>query len=247
MNDGQLRFLHPDWPAPPNVRALTTLRYGGVSVGAYASLNLGGRVGDDAACVAQNRARLRAAARLPAGPVWLTQVHGTKVADAASAALDIEADGAYASRPHLVCAVLAADCLPIFLCNRKGSEVGLLHAGWRGLAAGIVEAGLNELQSPAQELLVWLGPAIGPRAYEVGGEVREAFTSHDARAAEAFAPGANGKWYMDLYCLARQRLAARGVTAVYGGTYCTATQPGLFFSYRRDGATGRMASLIWFE
>jgi purine-nucleoside/S-methyl-5'-thioadenosine phosphorylase / adenosine deaminase len=247
MSEEQPRFLHPDWPAPANVRALNTLRHGGASAGVYASFNLGGRVGDDPGCVAQNRARLRADARLPADPLWLTQVHGTRVVDVAATTLDMEADGSYARRPRLVCGVLTADCLPIFICNRSGSEVGLLHAGWRGLAAGIVEAGLDALQSPAEELLVWFGPAIGPRAYEVGAEVRAAFTGHDARAADAFAPGAGDRWYMDLYRVARQRLAAREVTAIYGGGYCTATQPDLFFSYRRDGVTGRMASLIWFE
>lgn len=247
MNEGQLRFLHPDWPAPANVRALHTLRSGGASAGAYASFNLGEHVGDDPARVAQNRANLRIAARLPADPVWLRQVHGTRVVDAAAATPGIEADGAYARRPYVVCGVMTADCLPIFVCDRKGGEVGLLHAGWRGLAAGIIEAALNELQSPAEELLVWFGPAIGPRAYEVGAEVRAAFMRHDARAADAFAPGAGDRWYMDLCRLARQRLAARGVTAIYGGAYCTATQPDLFFSYRRDGVTGRMASLIWFE
>lgn len=247
MNDGLTRFLYPDWPAPANIRALNTLRDGGTSAGAYASLNLGEHVGDDPACVAQNRIRLRAVARLPADPLWLTQVHGTRVVDAAGAAPNVEADGAYVRRPRVVCAVLAADCLPIFLCNRSGTEVGLLHAGWRGLAAGVVEAGLDALQSPAQELLVWFGPAIGPLAYEVGGEVRAAFLRHDVCAADAFTPGAGDRWYLDLYRLARRRLAARGVTAVYGGGYCTATQRELFFSYRRDGATGRMASLVWLE
>lgn len=247
MNDKTLQWLHPDWPAPANVRAVCTTRLGGVSVGAYASLNLGTHVGDDPKNVAENRSRLRTSLALPADPLWMKQVHGTGVVDAATMAVDIEADGAYANRGHVVCAVLTADCLPIFICNRQGTEIGLLHAGWRGLAAGIVEAGLRRFRSPADELMAWFGPAIGALAYEVGDDVRDVFVAHDTRAAAAFTAGKPGKWYMDIYGLTRARLTACGVRSIHGGEYCTATQSDLFFSYRRDGVTGRTASLIWLE
>lgn len=245
MSGEALRFLHPDWLAPSNVRALVTTRAGGASAGAFASFNLGAHTGDDSTAVHENRVRLRDAAALPADPVWLKQVHGTNVVDAAAVVPGTAADGAYSRRKRVVCAVLTADCLPVFVCNRQGTEVGLLHAGWRGLAAGIIEAGLRALRSPPGQLLVWLGPAISVKAYEVGDDVRTAFISRDPRAAEAFTAGTAGKWSMDLYRLARQRLAAQGVCSIYGGEYCTATQPDLFYSHRRDGVTGRMASLIW--
>ncbi len=240
-----LMFLYPEWPAPASVRALVTTRAGGVSGGAYRSLNLGEHVGDDPEHVRRNRARLRA--RLPADPVWLAQTHGTDVVDAARTHAGASADGAYTRARKTVCAVLTADCLPVFVCNRQGTEVALLHAGWRGRAAGILERGLAALQSPAAELLVWLGPAISAKAYEVGDEVREVFVSRDIEASAAFVPGRPGKWCLDLYGLARHRLRRQGVRAIYGGNYCTAMQPELFFSHRRDGATGRMASLIWLE
>lgn len=242
-----MKFLFPDWPAPRNVRALSTLREDGCSEGAYRSLNLAAHVGDDSTCVSENRTRLRASAALPSDPVWLKQVHGANVVDAAAAATDVEADGAHTKQSSRVCAVLTADCLPIAICDRRGTEVGLLHGGWRGLSAGIVEAGVRAFQSPAEELMAWLGPAIGPKAYEVGDEVRKAFVERDPDAAVAFEPGRPGKWAMDIYRLARLRLAACGVTAIYGGEHCTATQANLFFSYRRDGTTGRMASLVWIE
>ena len=247
MGKERPQFLHPDWPAPANVCATSTTRRGGVSTGAYASFNLAGHVGDDQARVMENRGRLRAEFQLPADPVWLNQVHGASVIDAATVPVDVEADGAHASRKHVVCAVLTADCLPIFICNRQGTEVGLLHAGWRGLASGIVEAGLRALRTPVEELMVWFGPAIGAQAYEVGDEVRDAFVVTDSQAAAAFTAGTPGKWYMDIYGIARLRLRAHGVRSIYGGEWCTATQGDLFFSYRRDGVTGRMASLIWLE
>ena len=236
-------WIVPDWPAPPGVRALSTTRTGGVSTGPYASLNLAGHVGDDPASVAANRTRLRERLQLPAEPAWLEQVHGTGIVD-----LDAEApgpaDGAFASRPGRVCVVMTADCLPLLLCSRDGNRVAAVHAGWRGLAAGVIEAALDRLACPGEALLAWLGPAIGPGAFAVGEEVREVFTRHDARAAQAFQRRDDGL-YADLYTLARQRLAARGVTAVHGGGRCTWSEPEQFYSYRRDGATGRMASLIW--
>lgn len=244
-DDHRLQFLRPAWPARADVRAATTTRTGGTSAHAYASLNLGDRVGDDPVKVTENRRRVCAGLDLPGEPVWLKQVHGTHVVDAASVSAGTTADGAYTRNRGVVCAILTADCLPIFICNREGTEVALLHAGWRGLANGIIAKGLERFRAPAAELLVWLGPAIGPAAYEVGEELRQVFVAHSADAAEVFRPGMRGKWYMDLYAAARQRLAAEGVRAIYGDAYCTSTQADLFFSHRRDGVTGRMASLIW--
>lgn len=243
----RLQFLRPDWPAPGRVRAATTTRAAGASLGPYASLNLGDHVGDAPDAVAENRRRVRAGLNLPNEPVWLNQVHGIEVVDAAKVQARTTADGAYTGDRGVVCAVLSADCLPIFVCNRAGTEIALLHGGWRGLAGGIIEEGLRRFHAAAAELLVWLGPAIGPRAYEVGEELREIFVAHDAGATEVFRAAAPGKWHMDLYAAARQRLAAAGVRAIYGGEYCTSTQSDIFFSHRRDRVAGRMASLIWLE
>jgi len=225
------------------VRAFTTTRVGGVSGGPYDSFNLADHVGDDPKQVQVNRTRLRQAADLPSDPVWLRQVHGTDVVDAAAG--PATADGSFADAAGTVCAVLTADCVPIFLCDRRGTMVGVLHAGWRGLAAGIIEAGVERMDVPGASLLAWLGPAIGPAAFEVGDDVREAFVRVDADAAHAFVPSTHGRWLADLYQLARRRLERLEVTAVFGGDHCTATQADLFYSYRRDGATGRMASIIW--
>lgn len=244
-NHRRLQFLRPGWPAPANVRAATTMRADGASAAPYASLNLGDHVGDRISAVTENRRRMRAALDLPSEPVWLKQVHGIHVVDAATVSAGTTADGAYTANGGVVCAILTADCLPIFICNRAGTEVALLHAGWRGLVNGIIAKGLERFRAPATELLVWLGPAIGPAAYEVGEELRQIFVAHDANAAEIFRPGVRGKWYMDLYAAARQRLIAQGVRVISGGDYCTASQENLFFSHRRDGVTGRMASLIW--
>lgn len=242
-----IELLWARWPAPPQVKALTTTRGGGVSTGPYASLNLASHVGDDPASVAANRARLRAAADLAVEPVWLDQVHGTRVVDAATTAPGTQADGGYACAPAVVCAVLTADCLPVFLCDRAGSRVALLHAGWRGLAAGIIEQGVAALTVPPGELLAFLGPAIGPHAFEVGPEVRATFMAHDPVARAAFVRGEGDRYRADLYLLARQRLQHLGVKAVFGGEQCTYQEDARFFSYRRDGRCGRMASLIWIE
>ncbi len=236
-------FLIPDWPAPDNVCALQTLRSGGCSPAPWDSLNLGDHVGDDAQRVMANRARLRAS--LPADPCWLQQVHGVDVVDAASAAPGSAADAAYARVPGRVCVVMTADCLPVLFCDRAGTVVAAAHAGWRGLLAGVLEQTLAAMGCPAETVLAWLGPAIGPDNFEVGDEVRAAFVAGNAEAAAAFRPAGDGKWLADLYALARQRLSSVGVAGVYGGDGCTFAERDRFFSYRRDGVTGRQASLIW--
>lgn len=237
-------WIVPDWPAPAHVKALSTTRAGGVGAAPFDSLNLGTHVGDDPAVVAANRALLRAL--LPAEPCWLNQVHGTVVVDLATAHGVPDADGAVSRKPGAVCVVMTADCLPVLLCDRAGTVVGAAHAGWRGLQGGIIEATVKAMGVPAADIMAWLGPAIGPAAFEVGDEVKAAFVADCPAAAEAFRPaGPAGKWLADLYLLARQRLAALGVVSVSGGDACTCTEPGRFFSYRRDGRTGRMASLVW--
>jgi hypothetical protein len=238
-------LIVPDWPAPPAVRALVTTRHGGVSRGACASLNLATHVGDDPAAVAENRVRLRRL--LPAEPVWLNQVHGTAVARAESAPAGETADAAVTAARRTVCAVMTADCLPVLLCAEDASAVGAAHAGWRGLAAGVLEAAVSALGTPPPRLMAWLGPAIGPASFEVGDEVRQVFVRQAPRAACAFAARGSGKWLADLYELARQRLQAAGVERVYGGAYDTYAQTDLFFSYRRAPGAGRMASLVWLE
>lgn len=242
--NGDLPLLVPDWPAPPRVQAAVTLRQGGVSPPPYDSMNPADHVGDTPQYVDENRRRLREALELPQEPFWLNQTHGTTVVDVDTAP-DNHADGSVAFGPTRPCVVLTADCLPVLLCDLQGNRVAALHAGWRGLVAGILDAGVARLNCPGDQLMAWLGPAIGPQAFEVGDEVRRAFVEHDARAVEAFLPGEGDKWLADLYVLARQRLAAAGVMRVYGGGLCTVSDPERFFSYRRDGACGRMASLIW--
>ncbi len=238
-------LLYPDWPASPRIRAVMTTRYGGVSQGVYSSLNLGDHVADDPEHVLRNRQRLRDAAGLPAEPVWLKQVHGCDVVEAGQAGC--EADAVYTGRSGVVCAVLTADCLPLLLSDRSGQAVCAVHAGWRGLAAGVIERALSRFQAPAESLLAWLGPAIGPAAFEVGDEVRQAFLDIDQGDEVAFQPSNPGFWRADLYRLARLRLNRAGVGFIGGGDYCTVTDRERFFSYRRDGVTGRMASLIWIE
>jgi YfiH family protein len=226
------------------VRGLITTRAGGVSSGKFASLNLSARVGDDPQCVARNRAILKAC--LPAEPAWVGQVHGTAVIDAARATPEAEADGIVTRDPASVCAVMTADCLPVMLSDRAGKSVGIAHAGWRGLAGGIVENVVQAMGVPSRDLIAYIGPGIGARRYEVGEDVRKAFVDRDPAAARSFAPRQDGKYLADLCALARQRLAAAGVPEVYGGEFCTASD-GRFFSFRRDRTTGRMASLIWLE
>ena len=240
-------ILLPDWPAPASIHACTTLRQGGVSEPPYDSWNLAGHVGDDPEHVRQNRSLLRKYLQLPAEPSWLEQVHGTQVVDLAGAGGEAVADGSYTAQPGRVCVVLTADCLPVLICNSEGTEVSAAHAGWRGLAAGVIESALDCFQSPDSDLLVWLGPAIGPEAFEVGAEVRAAFVHDLPEAASAFRPRPENKWMADLYRLARLRLSRRGIERVYGGGYCTFQDSERFYSYRRAARTGRMASLIWIE
>ena len=238
-------WIVPDWPAPLTVRAVTTTRHGGVSGGAWQSMNPADHVGDDPSAVAANRTRLADMLDLPGPPVWLQQVHGTHIVDAATAATGTQADGSWTTHSNVVCAVLTADCLPVLLSDRHGRCVGAVHAGWRGLAAGVLEAAVEAMRPVSTELLAWLGPAIGPQAFAIGEEVRAAFIAQDPQAAVAFETGSDGKLRADLYQLARQRLATVGVEDAYGGRACTYTDAARFFSYRRDGVTGRMASLIW--
>jgi YfiH family protein len=242
----QICCITPDWPAPVRVHAYTTTRAGGVSQPPFDTLNLGGHAGDDFQAVAENRRRLAPALGLPGKPRWLRQIHGDRVVELDGKAPVGGADAAISRRPGEVCVVTTADCLPVLLSNRAGTTVAAVHAGWRGLAAGIVKAAVAALDEPPNAILVWLGPAIGPSAYQVGDTVREAFLAADAGAGVAFTASA-GAWLCDLYTLARRQLAACGVTAIYGGGFCTYSENARFFSYRRDGRCGRMASLIWIE
>jgi YfiH family protein len=245
MRFGVTDFLTPDWSAPPNVRALFTTRRDGTSNAPWDSFNLGDHVGDNPAHVARNRDEL--SKQLPASPVWLRQVHGTRCVDAAAVTAGTEADAAIARRNGVVCAVLTADCLPVLLCDESGTVVGCAHAGWRGLADGVIESTVAAMGTPGNQLMAWLGPAIGPTAFEVGDEVRASFLAQDTAAGDAFIAGRPGKWLCDIYLLARQRLAALGVRRIASTDFCTHRDRDLFFSYRRDGVTGRMASLIWLE
>jgi YfiH family protein len=247
-SDGAVDWIVPQWLAPPNVRAVITTRNGGVSAGPFASFNLGAGSGDDAGAVAANRARLREF--LPGAPAWLRQVHGIAVADAdayAGTGGEIEADAAIARNDRSVCVVMVADCLPVLLADDQGSVVGVAHAGWRGLAAGVLERTIETMGVAPQTLAAFLGPCISGSVYEVGGEVRDAFCAHDTAASEAFAPKPDGKWLANLPLLARQRLRRAGLQElrIAGGAWCTFSDPARFFSYRRDGASGRMAALIW--
>jgi len=241
----ELALIRPEWPAPASVRAAVSTRDGGVSAAPYDRLNLASHVGDREASVTENRRRLREALRLDAEPSWLEQRHGANVVHLGDAPNGPIADAAVAFEPGQVCAVLTADCLPVLLCDREGTRVGIAHAGWRGLAAGVVESALDALECPPEEIVAWLGPAIGPEAFEVGDEVRQRFIADDPAAGLAFERNDRGRWQADLFALARRRLSRAGVTSVHGGGASTHGDPLRFFSYRRDGVCGRMASLIW--
>jgi YfiH family protein len=235
----------PDWPAPKQVRTLQTTRLGGVSAAPYASLNLGDHVGDAPLAVERNRILLNTL--LPSEPVWLEQAHGTIVANADRADCLPQADACIARQRAAVCVVMTADCLPVLLCDQQGSVVGVAHAGWKGLAAGVIEATVQAMNVAPQNLMAWLGPAISQDAFEVGDEVRAAFIAAQPQAASAFIPGQQGKWLADIYTLARLRLNALGITQIYGGDCCTYRDSERFFSYRRDGVTGRMGTFIWLD
>lgn len=239
-------WIVPEWPAPRNIRALITTRSGGVSGGPYASFNLGLQAGDDPQTVAQNRAQLRRL--LPQDPKWLRQVQGAVVADADALTAPPHADASVARLPGTVCAIMIADCMPVLLCDDRGTLVAAAHAGWRGLAGGVIENTVGHLVTAGttpDQLLAYLGPAIGPTAFEVGDDVYEAFIARDPLAAQAFRPQRPGKWLACLFTLAQQALRRAGVSRVYGGGLCTFTDSRRFFSYRRDKTTGRMAALIW--
>jgi polyphenol oxidase len=238
-------LIIPDWPAPANVKALQTTRLGGFSSAPYDSLNLGDHVGDDPLVVARNRMLLNTL--LPSEPVWLQQVHGTVVANADMASCLPQADACIARHRDAVCVVMTADCLPVLLCDTQGSVVGVAHAGWKGLAAGVIEAAVKSMEVAPQNLMAWLGPAISQPAFEVGGEVRALFVDADPHAAAAFIPSQQGKWFADLYALTRLRLNESGIMRIHGGGYCTYRERERFFSYRRDGVTGRIGTFIWLE
>jgi YfiH family protein len=233
----------PDWPAPAAVRAFISTRRGGVSRGPYAELNLGASVGDDAHAVAENRARMRA--YLPSEPCWLRQVHGNRVIEARASGAAPEADASIAREINTVLVIQVADCMPVLLTDRAGSVIGAAHAGWRGLADGVIENTVRRMDVTPESLLAYLGPAIGPNYFEVGSEVREVFCKHDMQAEAHFHAKSNGKWLADLYGLARRRLGALGVGEIYGGGFCTVAEAERFFSFRRDGVTGRMAAFLW--
>jgi YfiH family protein len=244
-------WFEPDWPASSGVRVLSTLRGGpgggGASKAAYGCFNLGDHVGDDPLAVAENRRMLRREAGLPAEPAWLAQVHGVSVADLDQAGPRAAADAAVTRSPGRVCAILTADCLPIVFATDTGDAVAAAHAGWRGLAAGVIGATVHAMAAQPERLIAWLGPAIGPSRFEVGAEVREAFLSGDPGAGDAFKANAGGKFMADLAMLARRQLERLGVSRIYGGGECTYARADRYFSHRRDGVTGRQATLVWRE
>jgi len=250
IRHAEIEIIKPDWPAAKNIHALCTTRnlkpVAGSSVGPYASLNLAQHVEDDVTHVQLNRQRLKKQLQLPAEPLWLEQVHGKQVVNVALPE-KLTADASYSRLENKVCAVMTADCLPVLICNRKGDRVAAAHAGWRGLVDGVVEATIQSLNEKPENLLVWLGPAIGAQAFEVGAEVRDAFIKNLAESSLAFKENRPGHYLADIYLLARLCLKRVGIEAVYGGEYCTYTDANYFYSYRRDGKTGRQVSLIWFS
>lgn len=240
-----ITWLEPDWAAPAGIRALSTLRTGGISSGVFDSLNLAAHVGDRLESVAGNRARLKAEFGLPAEPLWLNQNHGVTTVHADDATPTPSADASWTARKGIVCAVMTADCMPVLLCSLNGDRVAAVHAGWRGLLGGVIESAIKTMATTG--LMAWLGPAIGPDAFEVGDEVRAAFITRNPAFAPAFRQTGDTLWLADIYELGRIVLRQAGVTAIHGGAACTFSQPNDFFSYRRDRETGRMASLIWRE
>ena len=247
MTGSRPGWITPSWPAPPGVRAVTTTRSGGESRSPYASLNLGAGTGDTPAAVTRNRARVRSALRLAHEPCWLDQVHGSNVVRAARYRRAPRADASVGEAGSPPCAVLTADCLPVVLCDATGTRIGIAHAGWRGLASGVIASCIAFMDRPGRELLAWLGPAIGPESYEVGPEVRDACLAAAPGARHAFVPSPMrmGRWLADLYAIAACQLESLGVERVYGGGFCTCRDRSRFFSHRRDGMTGRFATLAW--
>jgi len=248
-NPEPLERVFADWPAPNHIHAFSTTRKGGVSQKGYTSLNLGARCGDDPQCVAQNRRQIEQFCPRP--PLWLQQVHGIEVYEWIPGAEDEmpspQADAIWTQQANTVCAVLTADCLPVLFCDQKGTRVGAAHAGWKGLLHGVLERTVDSMQCAPGQILAWMGPAISQAAFEVGPEVREAFMAVQAQSEQAFIPGKGDRWHADLYALARMRLAAIGVHQVFGEPICTFADDQRFYSFRRDGTTGRMANLIWME
>lgn len=248
-----IKAIYPNWPAPNNIRALTTTRQGGCSISPYSSLNLGSHVGDNICHVLENRTIVTRFAKLPTEPIWLNQIHSTNVIDTTNYHLTdcgvIDADASYTQQKNTVSVVLTADCLPVLFCSVLGNEIAAAHAGWRGLCNGVLENTVNCFQTAPANIMAWLGPAIGPTKFEVGAEVKTQFEAFDLAASTAFQliDIKQQKYLADLYLLARQRLHKLGITQIYGGDYCTYSQGDLFYSYRRQAITGRMASLIWFE
>jgi YfiH family protein len=242
-----LKFITPNWDAPSNIKAFVTTRIGGFSKPPYESFNLATHVGDDPEVVTKNRKLLGELLDLPAEPRWLNQVHGITVAEDGCLS-ECDADAFYTDKHEVIGVVMTADCLPVFIASNDGKEIAIAHAGWRGLLDGVIESSVEKFRAYPKDLNVWLGPAIGPAQFEVGDEVRIAFTEKQGTYAEnAFVRVSNGKWLADIYLLARQRLSTLGVEHISGGQFCTVSQPEMFYSYRRDGITGRMASLIWIE
>lgn len=240
--------ITPNWPVVQKIKAFTTTRYGGVSLPPYDNFNLATHVGDDLQSVLCNRQRLRDTLLLPSEPVWLSQIHSTQVVELPLSENEIpQADAVYTQQRQQICAIMTADCLPVLFYSTKGGEVAAAHAGWRGLCNGILENTLACFQAAPQDIIAWLGPAIGPNAFEVGAEVRHQFMQHFPEAKKAFIAKQDGKFLADIYLLARQRLQYAGIQQIYGGDYCTMNNQHLFFSYRRQKQTGRMVSLIWLE
>lgn len=238
-------FIQPDWPAPSNIKAYSTLRHSGISQPPYDLLNLGIHVGDEIANVAKNRLLLKQLLQLPSEPIWIQQQHSNIAVLATDENRNKTADASFTKESNTICVVLTADCLPILLCNREGTMVSAIHAGWRGLSNGIILQTLSAINMPDADILAWLGPAISPICFEVGEEVRNLFIDIDPETKNAFTPTKRGRWLGDLYAIARLQLKKQGITSIYGGEHCTYSDTKRFFSYRRDGITGRMASLIW--
>lgn len=239
-------FIRPQWPAPKNISAFSTLRQGGISPAPYDSLNLGINTYDSAENTQENHRILQKHLALPSEPIWLKQTHSNIVLPGSEQNRYQEADASYTNQSYIVCSVLTADCLPILLCNRQGTYIAAIHAGWRGLQKQIIDSTLDNIPCDPKDLMVWLGPAIGPKHFEVGDEVRDLFIAIDEDLKSVFTISINNRWLCDIYAIARFQLKKRHVTQIYGGDYCTYSDPTNFYSYRRDGAeTGRMASLIW--